>query len=339
MEVTKKRMVYHERQRLYFCGQHTLNNLFQDKVFTKEQLDNIALKLAEKTSLEIWTWSSYFVNPHKSLLGNYDVNVLEMALREKDLEVKWFDVRKDIRSVIQFADKSLFGLILNIPSSQSTTALTPTILSSMKRSELQKLCRKYGIKANGKNIDLKKKLQQYALNSERSDSEMEDILMTDVDQVSDLDQSSRRNHNLSEPVTPQTPSAIPLEQQNKIRSLVEETPSKVKSTYQNEIKGIEAVIDIHDYKTPITSSSKSPTTKHLISTNAPEPCLSLILYNKPIFPNFVKEQEDNAFVSKKESVNTQQLVTDTNNVTDTSNVMSDGTLEIAEKQNTEQLTL
>ncbi|CAI2186238.1 5393_t:CDS:2 [Funneliformis geosporum] len=118
MEVTKKRMVYHERQRLYFCGQHTLNNLFQDKVFTKEQLDNIALKLAEKTSLEIWTWSSYFVNPHKSLLGNYDVNVLEMALREKDLEVKWFDVRKDIRSVIQFADKSLFGLILNIPSSR-----------------------------------------------------------------------------------------------------------------------------------------------------------------------------------------------------------------------------
>ena len=34
-----------------------------------------------------------------------------------------------------------------------TTALTPAVLSSissMKRSELQKLCKKYGLKANGK---------------------------------------------------------------------------------------------------------------------------------------------------------------------------------------------
>ncbi|CAG8613412.1 4225_t:CDS:10 [Funneliformis mosseae] len=114
MEVNKKRMVYHERQRLFYCGQ------FQDKVFTNEQLNNVALKLAEKTSSEFSTWSSYFVNPHKSVfgVGNYDINVLEMALREKDLEIQWFDVRKDIRSVIQFTDKSLFGLILNIPTTR-----------------------------------------------------------------------------------------------------------------------------------------------------------------------------------------------------------------------------
>ncbi|RIA99080.1 Machado-joseph disease protein MJD [Glomus cerebriforme] len=110
---------YHERQSLWFCGQHTLNNLFQDEVFTKEQLDNIAIKLTKQTSLEVSTWSSYFINPHKSIFGgNYDINVLEMALMNKDLEIQWFDVRKDIRTVIQFTDKTLFGLILNVPSSR-----------------------------------------------------------------------------------------------------------------------------------------------------------------------------------------------------------------------------
>jgi len=32
----------------------------------------------------------------------------------------------------------------------TSTVLTPAVLSSMKRSELQKLCKKYGLKANGK---------------------------------------------------------------------------------------------------------------------------------------------------------------------------------------------
>jgi hypothetical protein len=32
----------------------------------------------------------------------------------------------------------------------TTELLTPTVLSSMKRSDLQKLCKKYGLKANGK---------------------------------------------------------------------------------------------------------------------------------------------------------------------------------------------
>ncbi|CAG8609270.1 464_t:CDS:2 [Funneliformis caledonium] len=196
----------------------------------------------------------------------------------------------------------------------STIVLTPTAISSMKRSELQKLCKKYGLKANGKNTDLQKKLRQYALNSERSDNDMEDILMTNVDHISDL-----RNQyavSVSEPVTPQTPSAIPLEQQNKIRrSLVEDTPTNIKSTYQHEIKRIEVESVVHDYKTPIKLSSKP--TRHWNSTSAPEPCLSLILYNKPKFPYFAKEQE----------------------VTDTNNVTRDGTLEVAEKQNTDQLVL
>ncbi|RGB37660.1 Machado-joseph disease protein MJD [Rhizophagus diaphanus] len=106
---------YHERQSLWFCGQHTLNNLLQGDVFTREQLENIALKLAKQGGL---TWRSYIFNPHKSIfgVGNYDINVLEKALMNENLEVQWFDVRKDIRSVIQFTDETLFGLILNVPT-------------------------------------------------------------------------------------------------------------------------------------------------------------------------------------------------------------------------------
>ncbi|GBC05157.1 hypothetical protein RclHR1_06060015 [Rhizophagus clarus] len=108
---------YHERQSLWFCGQHTLNNLLQDKVFTKEKLDNIALELAKQVDL---TWRSYFINPHKSLLGvgNYDINVLEKALMNEGLEVQWFDDRKDIQTAIQFTDETLIGLILNVPTTR-----------------------------------------------------------------------------------------------------------------------------------------------------------------------------------------------------------------------------
>ncbi|RHZ44574.1 hypothetical protein Glove_718g28 [Diversispora epigaea] len=116
MEESKQK-IYHERQSFWFCGQHTLNNLLQMDVFGKSELDNIAIKLAEKTDPEVKSWKCYFVNPHKSVLGfgNYDINVLDIALRAFDLEIQWFDDRKDIRTVVQFTDSTLFGLILNIP--------------------------------------------------------------------------------------------------------------------------------------------------------------------------------------------------------------------------------
>ncbi|CAG8482539.1 24863_t:CDS:2 [Gigaspora rosea] len=82
--------IYHERQKLWFCGQ------LQNKAFSKEQLDDIALNLTKKKGV-----------------GNYDINVLEVALKQYDLEIQWFDARKDIRTVIQFTDPTLFGIILN----------------------------------------------------------------------------------------------------------------------------------------------------------------------------------------------------------------------------------
>ncbi len=78
--------MYHERQRLQFCALHVLNNLFQDEVFSKPELDDICYSLNPDAT----------INPHKSMfgLGNYDVNVLTMALQLKDFQLIWFDKRK-----------------------------------------------------------------------------------------------------------------------------------------------------------------------------------------------------------------------------------------------------
>ncbi|CAG8466213.1 10556_t:CDS:10 [Ambispora gerdemannii] len=107
------RKLYHEKQRLWFCGQ------LQRAAYTKSELDSLAETLDKQTSSEAKTWLSYLINPHKSVLqvglGHYDVNVLELALKKIGLELQWFDFRKDIRTVILFTDSTLFGLILNIP--------------------------------------------------------------------------------------------------------------------------------------------------------------------------------------------------------------------------------
>ncbi|CAG8496151.1 8794_t:CDS:2 [Paraglomus occultum] len=106
--------IYHERQRLWLCGQHAVNSLLQAEVYTKSDMDKIAETLNIRTDVEARSWLSYYINPHKSIIiGNYDVNVIIEALSEQGLETRWFDVRKDIRTDIQFTDRTLFGLILN----------------------------------------------------------------------------------------------------------------------------------------------------------------------------------------------------------------------------------
>uniref|UniRef100_A0A336K828 Josephin-2 n=1 Tax=Culicoides sonorensis TaxID=179676 RepID=A0A336K828_CULSO len=99
--------VYHERQSKELCAMHALNNLFQEKVFTKDYLDNICLNLAPDTN---------WLNPHRSMLGlgNYDINVIMAALdSKKDCEAIWFDKRKDPDCIV--TDK-IIGFILNIPN-------------------------------------------------------------------------------------------------------------------------------------------------------------------------------------------------------------------------------
>ena len=78
--------VYHERQVRQMCALHVLNNLFQAEAFSKGQLDTICKELDPE---------SWF-NPHKSALGlgNYDVNVIMMALQKTGYKAIWFDKRR-----------------------------------------------------------------------------------------------------------------------------------------------------------------------------------------------------------------------------------------------------
>lgn len=88
--------IYHEKQRLKLCGLHSVNHLLQYKAFHKKELDEISKELH----------GSFFTNP----LGNYDVNVLIVALQRHNLEVVWFDKRKPIEE-IEYS--KLLGLLVN----------------------------------------------------------------------------------------------------------------------------------------------------------------------------------------------------------------------------------
>ncbi|KAJ8679883.1 hypothetical protein QAD02_015670 [Eretmocerus hayati] len=97
--------IYHERQVRDFCAMHALNNIFQRKEFTKQELDKICVNLSP----------DFWINPHKSILGwgNYDINVIMAALQRKGCEAVWFDKRRDLGDLLL---KNIKGFILNIPS-------------------------------------------------------------------------------------------------------------------------------------------------------------------------------------------------------------------------------
>ncbi|XP_006012547.1 josephin-2 [Latimeria chalumnae] len=97
--------IYHEKQRLELCAIHAVNNIFQEKVFSKEGADEICKRLAPDVR----------VNPHRSLLGmgNYDVNVIMAALQSRSFAAVWWDKR---RSLELLALDRIQGFILNIPS-------------------------------------------------------------------------------------------------------------------------------------------------------------------------------------------------------------------------------
>lgn len=73
------------------CALHALNNLFQERGFNKQKLDQICYSL----SPDVW------INPHKSLLGlgNYDINVIMAALQQKGREAVWFDKRRFVKHI------------------------------------------------------------------------------------------------------------------------------------------------------------------------------------------------------------------------------------------------
>ncbi|XP_067878340.1 josephin-2 isoform X2 [Heterodontus francisci] len=98
-------LLYHERQRLELCAVHSLNNLLQERLFSKEQLDRLCERLAPDSLL----------NPHRSILGtgNYDVNILIAALLTRDLAAIWWDKRRSLGTLVL---SRVLGFILNVPS-------------------------------------------------------------------------------------------------------------------------------------------------------------------------------------------------------------------------------
>ncbi|KAK1150673.1 josephin-2, partial [Acipenser oxyrinchus oxyrinchus] len=67
--------VFHEKQRLELCAIHALNNVLQERIFSKEAADDICKRLSPESRM----------NPHRSFLGtgNYDVNVIMAALQSR----------------------------------------------------------------------------------------------------------------------------------------------------------------------------------------------------------------------------------------------------------------
>jgi josephin len=103
--------MYHETQRFYFCGIHALNNLLGGPILTKDSSDEIATRLA--------LTSGWWNNPHKSIfgLGNYDVNVLMIALKDQGYETQYLDTRpgKNLwETQLKQQETAALGLVCNV---------------------------------------------------------------------------------------------------------------------------------------------------------------------------------------------------------------------------------
>ncbi|KAF7639523.1 Josephin domain-containing protein [Meloidogyne graminicola] len=102
---SENRPIYHEKQRKQLCLLHTLNNLFQRREFSQQELDEICERLDDRR---------YF-NPHRSWigLGNYDANILLIALQSRDFTGRYFDKRLP---AYRIKHKLIRAYIFNIPS-------------------------------------------------------------------------------------------------------------------------------------------------------------------------------------------------------------------------------
>ncbi|KAI9195774.1 hypothetical protein LWI28_017913 [Acer negundo] len=116
---SEKTAIYHERQKLLFCLLHSLNNLFQQKdAFTRASLNEIAEKLVlDDPDKQTWTPLSVVFKPHhNSLTGNYDINILIVALEGRGKAVVWHDRRNEAASIdLDGGDSSsLMGIMINV---------------------------------------------------------------------------------------------------------------------------------------------------------------------------------------------------------------------------------
>lgn len=81
----KQSQIYHERQYLWRCGLHAVNALLRSQVYTAQDLDVIADSLLTHST-------SSLRHPHRApfRLGDYDANVLIVALGKLGFQTNWF---------------------------------------------------------------------------------------------------------------------------------------------------------------------------------------------------------------------------------------------------------
>ncbi len=76
---------YHERQSRMRCGVHCVNNILQRHAFTPRDFELLEERLGVASR---WSLTSLLA------LGNFDANVLMVALQEQGLQVGWWDARE-----------------------------------------------------------------------------------------------------------------------------------------------------------------------------------------------------------------------------------------------------
>ena len=122
--------MYHERQSFLHCAVHSLNNLLQFPCFTSSQFNSIASSLHSSSSSRSFSDNSFLsslqlFNPHKSIfgIGNFDVNVIEIALNSIEAKLEWVDSRSliqeftiNIENEADSENSNFVGLLLNEPN-------------------------------------------------------------------------------------------------------------------------------------------------------------------------------------------------------------------------------
>ena len=88
------------------CAQHSLNALLQEPAFDQQALTELALSIGGKLELA-HRWP---------IVGNYDINVMLLALQQRGLETRWWDRRASVEELRTAAeDPACLGLIINEP--------------------------------------------------------------------------------------------------------------------------------------------------------------------------------------------------------------------------------
>ena len=79
---------YHERQQFMRCGLHAVNNMLQRRAYSTGDFEKIAADLA---AFGPESGVAHLGNPHRAVLklGNYDANVVLVALSLAGFEAAW----------------------------------------------------------------------------------------------------------------------------------------------------------------------------------------------------------------------------------------------------------